>query len=186
MDDTAIIDLYWSWSESAIEETAKKYGSYCTAIAMNILYSHEDSEECVNDTYLRTWNAIPPQRPAIFKSFLGRITRNLSLDKYKERSAKKRGGDEIPHLLGELDDCVTSRNLVEDELEAKELAALIDSFLLSIDDASRIVFVRRYWYADSITSISSRFRMSESKVKSMLFRARNKLRDYLEKEGVTI
>ena len=113
MDDTMIIDLYWERSESAINETALKYGNYCTKIAMNILQSREDSEECVNDTYLKTWDAIPPQRPAKLSAFLGRITRNLSFNKYKARSTQKRGGTDIELLLSELEDCIPSSSSVE-------------------------------------------------------------------------
>jgi RNA polymerase sigma-70 factor (ECF subfamily) len=181
-----ILDLYWSRSESAISETALKYGNYCTKIAMNILQNREDTDECVNDTYLKTWNAIPPQRPEIFPSFLGKITRNLSLNKYKEQRTKKRGGYEVALLLDELEDCIPSGNSVEAEYEAGIIAKAIGSFLYSINTESRIIFVRRYWYVDSITCIATRFQMSESKVKSMLYRTRNKLRTYLEKEGITI
>ena len=186
MDDTMIIDLYWERSESAINETALKYGNYCTKIAMNILQSREDSEECVNDTYLKTWDAIPPQRPEKLSAFLGRITRNLSFNKYKARSTQKRGGTDIELLLSELEDCIPSGSSVEADYEAGQLAKLIDSFLASSKPENRVIFVRRYWYADSIASISNRFGISESKVKSSLLRTRNKLRDYLEKEGVTL
>jgi len=186
MDDEMIISLYWERSESAISETDKKYGGYCTKIAMNILHNKEDSEECVNDAYLKAWNAIPPQRPMIFMSFLGRITRNLSLDKYKERRAQKRGGDKIELLLSELKNCVPSNADVEAEYEAGIIAKAINIFLDSIDLESRAVFVRRYWYADPVGLIAERFDMSESKVKSMLFRTRKKLKTYLEKEEVNI
>ena len=192
MDDAAIIDLYWARSETAIDETAKKYGGYCAKIAMNILQNHEDSEECVNDTYLKTWDAIPPQRPAIFISFLGRITRNLSLNRYKERNTKKRGGNKngdenkVGLLLSELADCIPSGSNTETEYETELTAKTIDNFLYSVEQENRIIFVRRYWYADSVNSISERFNISESKVKSMLFRMRNKLKIYLEKEGVII
>ena len=186
MDDNMIIDLYWTRSESAIGETSSKYGRYCTKIAMNILNDREDSEECVNDTYLSVWNAIPPQRPASFSAFLGRITRNLSLNKYKAQNAKKRGGTEIALILGELVDCVPSGNSVESEYEAGRIAKIIDGFLASAGAENRILFVRRYWHADSIKSIANRFSMSESKVKSSLFRTRAKLKEHLEKEGVEI
>jgi RNA polymerase sigma-70 factor (ECF subfamily) len=186
MDDVVIIDLYWARSESAISETAKKYGLYCSAIAENILHSKEDSEECVNDTYLITWNAIPPQRPTVFRAFLGKITRNLSLNKYKEQRTKKRGGDEIALLFSELEDCVPSNSDVEMEYETSLIIEAINTFLRSLDSEGRIVFVRRYWYADSIGAIAARFKMSESKVKSMLFRTRRTLKLYLENEGVTL
>ena len=186
MNDDMIIDLYWRRSEAAIRETAQKYGGYCTAIAMNILQSREDSDECVNDAYLRVWDTIPPQRPVLFRPFLGRVTRNVSLNRYKERHAQKRGGNEIELLLEELEGCVPSGSDVEDEYESGVTAKAIDRFLCSIDAENRIVFVRRYWYADSIAGISERFRVSESKVKSMLFRTRVKLKAYLESEGIAI
>ena len=186
MSDTEILDLYWDRSESAISETARQYGSYCASIAMNILRSREDSEECVNDTYLKAWNSIPPQRPSILKSFLGRITRNLSFDKYKARRAQKRIGDETALLLSELDECVPTVHTVEDYVETKFLEESIDSFLSVISQEDRILFVRRYWYADSIAEIARRFSMGESKVKTNLFRTRNKLKHYLEKEGISL
>ena len=186
MEDNIIINLYWERSESAINETAQKYGGYCTKIAMNILHNQEDAEECVNDTYLKTWNSIPIQRPAILISFLGRITRNLSLDKYKKCHTKKRGGYEIEILLSELEDCVSSGSNVETEYEAGSIAQVINNFLYSIEYENRIVFVRRYWYADSIEAIASRLGVSESKIKSMLFRTRKKLKNYLEKEDINI
>lgn len=181
-----IFDLYWARSELAVNETAAKYGKYCKTIAMNILRNNEDADECVNDTFLMAWNAIPPERPSIFSSFLGKITRNLSLNKYKAQRARKRGGGELAPILSELEDCVPSPGGVESECEANAVSEAINGFLRSIDTANRIVFVRRYWYADSIVSISSRFQMSESKVKSMLYRTRNKLKIHLEKEGIMI
>lgn len=186
MDDTMILDLFWARSESAISETDAKYGKYCNTIAMNILRNTEDARECVNDTYLNTWNAMPPERPSILSSFLGKITRNLSLNKYKEQRRKRRGGGEVALILDELEDCVPSTGSVEAEVESNTGIKAINTFLLSIESGDRIVFVRRYWYADSIVSIASRFQLSESKVKSMLFRTRNKLRIYLEKEGIPI
>jgi len=186
VDDETIINLYWERSESAINETIKKYGNYCTKIAMNILHNTEDSEECVNDTYFKTWNSIPTQRPKIFMSFLGRITRNLSLDKYKQRNRQKRGGNEVELILNELEDCISATTTVEAEYETGMIAQTIDIFLDSIDSENRAVFVRRYWYADSIESIAERFGMSESKIKSMMFRTRNKLKTYLEKAGIDI
>ena len=186
LDDNDIIELYQARAESAIGETSLKYGGYCLKIAMNILQLREDSEECVNDTYLNAWNSIPPQNPVRLSAFLGRITRNLALNRYRAKRAQKRGGAEVELLLSELEDCVPAKNSVEEEFEIRRVAELIERFLASSDEANRIVFTRRYWYADSIKSISERFNMSESKVKSMLFRLRGRLREYLEKEGVNI
>jgi RNA polymerase sigma-70 factor (ECF subfamily) len=184
MDDEMILDLYWARSESAVSETAKKYGSYCTKIAANILLNSEDAEECVNDTYQKAWESIPPQRPANLRAYLGRITRNLSLNRYKEQRTQKRGGDNIALIYSELEECIPASRNVEAEFESGLVAGAINSFLKSLDRESRIVFVRRYWYADSIHAIAARFGMSESKVKSMLFRTRKKLRTHLENEGV--
>ena len=186
MTDAEILDLYQKRSETAIEETARQYGRYCTAIAMNILRNAEDSDECVNDTYLNAWNSIPPERPSVFPAFLGRITRNLALDRYKARKTQKRAGDETSLLLSELEDCIPSGRSVEDEIEAGIISETIDKFLSGIGKDDRVFFVRRYWYADSISAIARRFAVSESKVKSNLFRTRNKLRDYLIKEGIAI
>jgi len=186
MTDIEILDLYWARSESAISETSRQYGSYCLAIAMNILRNRDDSEECVNDTYLNAWNAIPPQRPAVLSSFLGRITRNLSLDRYKAQKAQKRCSGETTLLLSELEDCIPSRSMVDDKVEAKALEEAIDSFLSTVRNDDRVFFVRRYWYADSVSEIANRFAVSESKVKTSLFRTRNKLRIILEREGIVV
>lgn len=186
VDDETIVNLYWARSESAINETDKKYGNYCTQIAMNILHNKEDSEECVNDTYFKTWNSIPTQRPTILRAFLGQITRNLSLDKYKKRRVQKRGGNEVELIFSELENCVSSTATVEAEYEAGSIAKIIDNFLDSINSDNRIIFVRRYFYADSIKTIAARFQMSESKVMSILFRTRNKFKAYLEKEEINI
>ena len=186
MDDSMILDLYWARSESAIDETAKKYGNYCFTIANNILQNNEDAEECVNDTYHKTWDTVPPQRPVIFRAFLGKICRNLSLNRYKKQRTQKRGGGNIALIYSELEDCIPSDSNVEMEYESSLVIGAINSYLLSLDSENRIVFVRRYWYADSIQAIATRFQMSESKVKSMLFRTRNKLKTYLENEGVIL
>jgi len=186
MTDVEIIELFWVRSETAISETARIYGAYCKTIAMNILRNTEDAEECVNDTYMKTWETIPPQRPVVLYTFLGRITRNLSLDRYKARKAQKRTGDETALLLSELDDCVSARKSVEDEFEAGLVAEAIDRFLASVSEEYQIIFIRRYWYANSIAAIAERFEMSESKVKSILFRMRKNLRIFLEREGVEV
>ena len=181
-----IIDLYWARSEAAISETANKYGHFCAAIAMNILHSNEDAAECVNDTYLKTWDAIPPQRPTFFSAFLGKITRNLALNKYRAQRTKKRGGGEMALIYSELEGSVPSKSNVEREYEASLAVEVINSWLRSVEKESRIIFVRRYWYLDSIQTIAKHFKMSESKVKSMLYRLRQALKTQLEKEGVTL
>lgn len=185
MEDSAIIDLYWSRDQRAIEETAGKYGSFLHALAWNILRSHGDTEECVNDTYLRAWNAIPPARPAAFRAWLGRIARNLSLDRWKaERTQRRGGGAEV--LLGELEECVPAPRGMEQQLEDREIAALISAFLRRLPAESRRVFLRRYWYGQELAEIAAEQGCGVGKVKSSLFRTRKALRAYLEEEGIAL
>lgn len=183
MEDDKIIDLYWERSEAAITETEKKFGNYCKSIAYHILSNNEDADECVNDTYLALWNTIPPSKPDRLTAFIGRITRNIAFDKYDFNTAQKRNG-KFDLILSELGDCITSPDNVESQYLAKQTAKEISNFLRSIDYGSRNVFIRRYWYAESIAEVAERFHMSESKVKSMLFRTRKKLKQYLLKEGL--
>ena len=184
MEDARIVDLYWARSENAISETSAKYGKYCYAIAYNVLANHQDADESVNDTYLDAWNNMPPHRPAILSTFLGKITRRISIDKWRGRTAEKRGGGEIVLALDELSDCVPSDHNVEHEVEAAELAKVIDDFVMSLPLMDRRVFICRYWYLDPISVISQQFSFSESKVKMMLHRQRKKLLSYLEKEAI--
>ena len=186
MEDHAIVALFWAREERALEETARKYGSYCWTIAHNILRSREDTEECVNDTYMRAWHAMPPQRPSILPSFLGKITRNLSLDRYKAGRAGKRGGGNLPMALDELGDCVASRSGVEQMFAEAELSRSIDRFLRTLPEKECCIFLRRYWYVDSVSDIARRYRMAEGTVKSTLFRTRQKLKHYLEQEGIAV
>ncbi len=183
MDDKSIIDLYLDRSENAISETSEKYGKYCFSIAFNILSDKEDSEESVNDTYLAAWNNIPPRVPSILSTFLGKITRNISLNRWKSRRAYKRGGGEVPLALDELEECVSTGESVEETFEKKELLRSVNRFLDALPDMERNLFVCRYWYLDSIHDIALRFGFTESKVTSMLHRIRGKLRKHLEKEG---
>ena len=186
MEDSAIIELYWSRDQRAIEETAGKYGPFLHSLVWNILHSRGDAEECVNDTYLRAWNAIPPTRPAVLRAWLGRIARNLSLDRWKEGRTQKRGGGAVEVLLGELDDCVPAPHGVEKQLEDQEIAALISAFLRRLSAESRGIFLRRYWYGQDLADIAAELRCGVGKVKSSLFRTRKALRDYLEKEGIAL
>ena len=186
MEDEAIIALYWDRNQTAISATAEKYGAFLYNLSWNILRSFPDAEECVNDTYLRTWNAIPPARPTAFRAWLGRITRNLSLDRWKSARAEKRGGDAAELLLGELDDCIPTPDQVEKHLEDQEIARLISVFLRALPSENRIIFLRRYWYGDSVAQIAAKLHCGEGKVKSSLFRTRKALRSYLEKEGVLL
>lgn len=183
MDDKRIVELYWARSESAISETAAKYGGYCYSIAYNILTNQEDAEESVSDTYLAAWNGIPPRRPAVLATFLGKITRHISIDRWRTRSACKRGGGEIALALEELENCVADSHSVEQAYARKELAAALNRFLDNLPQTDRNVFLCRYWYLDPIADIASNFGFSQSKVTSMLHRTRGKLLKQLEKEG---
>ncbi len=185
MDDGQIIDLYWNRDQRAVRETDGKYGKLLHSIAWNLLQSREDSEECVNDTYLRAWNTIPPTRPEAFRTWLGQITRNLSLDRWKNRKAEKRGGGaEI--LLGELEDCLPSQAGPERVVEEQELAEALNIFLWGLSLESRAMFLRRYWYGQNVAEVAEALGCGAGKVKSSLFRSRKALRAYLEQEGITV
>lgn len=183
MEDKQIIDLYWNRSEEAISETDTKYGPYCYKIAYNILTNKEDSEESVYDTYMDAWNAMPPHRPTLLASFLGKITRRISIDRWRGRTATKRGGREIDLALDELEWCVSDSRSLEDELDRKELIRAVNQFLSSLPVTERRVFLHRYWAMESIENIAVTYNFSQSKVASMLHRTRKKLRIILEKEG---
>jgi RNA polymerase sigma-70 factor (ECF subfamily) len=185
MEDTKIIDLYWDRDETAIRHTAEKYGRYCAKIAANILDDKGDCEECVNDTYWRAWNAMPTERPEILSAFLGAITRNLSLDRYRKSHRKKRGQGKMALVYEELKECVGESEM-EHQVNAMALTACINQFLAEMEKENRIIFVRRYWYMDSTAAIAGRLCVSESKVKSSLFRSRKKLRSVLVQEGFEV
>lgn len=186
MKDIDIIKLYFERSEKAISETDSKYGAYCSCIAENILNNRQDSEECVSDTYLKTWNSIPPNKPSNLRTYLGRITRNLAINRYKMYSAEKRGGTAMAVVLSELEGCIPSALTVEDVLDEKLLIRALEDFLKHQSDMKRNIFLRRYWYCQSIADIANDFYMSQSKVTSILYRQRQKLKEHLEKEGIFI
>lgn len=186
MEDNRIIELYMERSEKAIEETAKKYGRYCHYISFGILGSDEDAKECVNDTYLRTWNAIPPARPNLLKTFLGKIVRNLSLNRYEKMTAEKRGGGQVPLVLSELEECIPAGNDTEQIVTDLVLKNVLNEFLKNLPQDTRRLFVRRYFYLSPVREIASDFQMSENQVTVRLFRTRKKLRVLLEKEGITL
>jgi len=183
MEDQGIVTLYWQRNERAIEETAAKYGAYCHSIAFHILGNHADAEECVNDTYHSAWKSIPPNRPAVLSTYLGKITRRISFKRWRSRDAQKRGGGELTLSLEELKECIPDRTSVDDGLMAAELSKTIDAFLLTLPANDRRVFVRRYWYCLSIAEISLEFGYSQSKTESILYRVRKKLLARLIKEG---
>ena len=189
MDDQQIIDLYWARSETAISETAKKYESYCHSIAFNILHNREDSEECVNDTFFNAWNTIPPippQRPSRLSAFLGKITRNLSLNKWEQYNAEKRGCGQVPLALEELQDCIPALENVEQVADDLALTEILNQFLSMLPKDRRKIFMRRYWYMDTIKEIAEGYSIGESKVKMSLLRSRNELKQLLEKEGFAL
>lgn len=183
MEDNQIVALYWKRDEEAIRATDQKYGPFCHAIAYNILASHEDAEETVNDTYAGAWNAMPPHRPGVLSSFLAKLTRRISLNRWRDNRAGKRGGGQVPLALDELTECIPAGQDVAQEVELKELAAAVRRFLSGLAENERDVFVSRYFYLAPIAEISQKFGFSESKTKSMLFRIRGKLRKKLQEEG---
>ena len=182
MEDSQIVELYWQKNANAISETADKYGMYCFTIADNILHSAEDSEECVNDTWLRAWNAIPPQKPDVLRIFLARITRNLAFNRFNARNAQKRGGGEIALVLDELGECLGGAD-TEAAYEAKELRQCIRRFVRSLPEREGNVLVRRYFFAESAADIAKRYGLTENNVMVILSRTRRKLKAHLLKEG---
>ena len=182
MEDAAIIELYWQRSEDAIPETARKYGPYCHRVAYNICADDRDAEECVNDTWLRAWNRMPNERPFLLSVFLGAITRNLALDRWRAGHSKKRGGGELPLALDELGDCVRGSVDPERVVEAKELEQAIDRFVDTLPETEQLIFLSRYWFLASVAEIAGKAGCSQSKVKTTLFRLRKKLRVMLQEE----
>lgn len=186
MEDEQIIGLYWDRSELAITRTAEKYGGYCFSIADNILHSREDSDECVNDTWLNTWNSIPPQRPNIFSAFLAKITRSLALNRYNYLRRKKRGGGQLDLLLSELDDCVASAYSVERGFDEKKTTEIINDFLRELPKTHSALFVQRYFFCRPIEELKRMSGWSQSKITSMLYRMRIQLKERLEREGIPL
>lgn len=183
MTDEHIVAQFWARSEDAIKNTSEKYERYLMKIAENILHVREDAEECVNDTYLMAWNQIPPDRPRELLPYLGRLIRCLAYNRYDYLTAQKRSVD-FTMQLTELEDCLS--DVSEDPNENGELAAVISAFLRTLEPQKRNMFLRRYWFSDSIADIAARFGVSESKVKSVLFRVRKQLKTYLEREGYRV
>ncbi|SHI52995.1 RNA polymerase sigma-70 factor, ECF subfamily [Butyrivibrio fibrisolvens DSM 3071] len=185
MEDSTIIELYFDRNEDAIVQTKNKYGRMLSSISMRILHSLEDADECENDTYLKTWNVIPPQRPDIFSAFLSRIVRNLSLDRYDMMHADKRGNAQVGVLLDELAEVIAD-DKAGDSDSARELSEILNRFLSEQKELTRKMFIRRYYFGYSVAEIAEKYDLTESNVKMTLLRVRNKLKDYLEKEGVTV
>lgn len=183
MTDTEIIGLYQARNETAIAESDAKYGAYCFTVADNILNNREDSGECVNDTWLYTWNVIPPKCPDVLRLFFAKITRNLSIDRLRRRTSQKRGGGELALALEELEECVPYRSTVEETLDEKRLGVVIDEFLRTLPKRDRQFFLRRYFFTEAVSKIAARFKVSENAVSVSLHRTRAKLKIHLEKEG---
>ncbi len=183
MEDERIVMLYWERNENAILESERKYGKYCFSIAYNVLHSHEDSNECVNDTWKSAWEAMPPEKPNVLQSFLARITRNIAIDRYRRDSAQKRSA-EVDKNIDEYYECIPNKDApIDDEVVLKQA---INGFLSSLDTATRVIFMRRYWYSMSVKDIAKSMRLSESHISVILHRTRNKFKEYLTKEGIFV
>lgn len=185
LEDSQIIELFFERSEQAIAELSEKYGKVCSSVSRNILKNELDAEECVNDAYLAAWNTIPPQEPNPLLSYLCRIVRNLSLKKYHSNTAAKRN-NYYDTTLDELVECIASNTTIENEVFAKELSQQLNSFLATLRQKDRVMFVRRYWYCDSVSEIASYFQMNSNAVSVRLLRIRERLRKYLKKEGIHV
>ena len=186
MNDKQIVELYWQRNQLAIEVTDCKYGPYCTAIAQNILQNEQDTKECINDTWLAAWNSMPPQKPEVLPPFLGRITRNLSFNKARYRRAQKRQNDEFALILDELAGVVSDVETTESAADEKALIADIDHFLSSLSKTKKAIFVRRYFYCDSIQNLAKAYGFSENHISVTLSRTRKKLAAYLTERGYTL
>lgn len=186
MEDRQIVDLYWERSEAAISESAEKYGRYCHSIAYRILFDEQDSCECVNDTWLKAWESMPPHRPAVLSAFLGKITRNLAINRYHFNRTEKRGGGQLPLAMEELEDCIPSAQSVESVADDLVLKDVLSRFISSLSADNRRIFLQRYWYFCSVKEIAQEFGMTQSRVKMSLLRSRNELKAMLEKEGIVL
>ena len=186
MLDQEIIALYFARNERAIEETGKKYGAYCYTVAHRILSAHEDAEECVNDTYFRVWNAIPPERPNVFRLFLAKITRNLAINRYDMLHTQKRGSGEVAVVLDELEECIAGQGSPEQEVIAGELGESIDRFVRDLPERDGNIFIRRYFFTEPVEEIAKRYGLSPGNVSVILHRTRGKLQKYLAKEGYLV
>ena len=183
MDDNAMLDLYFARDQQAVEATSREYGAYCLSIARNILDDRGAAEECVNDAWLKCWQSIPPQRPRSLKHFAGRIVRNLALSALRAEQAQKRGGGQVRLALDELSEVVSGGDTPEGALDRQALRGALDGFLAGLPQRDRNLFLRRYWYLDSVEALAKRFRMSRTHVTTTLHRLRQKLRVHLQPEG---
>ena len=184
MFDEEIVEMYWARSEDAILETSKKYGKYCFSIAYNILRDNEDSNECVNDTYFKAWNSMPSHRPDRLSTFLGKITRNIALNKYEYYSAQKRGAGQLEGVIDELSECISGEESPESVIDRMICDDVINTFLAGQTAENRKIFVSRYWYACTVAEISQKYHISENSITVRLYRMRNALKSILKKEGL--
>ena len=184
MTDERIIELFWQRNEAAVREVSAKYGFYCGVVCRNILKDTQDSDECLNDTWLRAWNSIPPQKPKNLKMFLAKISRNLAIDRYKRQNAVKRGRGESELILEELEECISHSSNVENEVLSEELGAAINTFLKSLPERDRNIFIRRYFYADHTEKIAKQYTLTVNNIMVILSRTRVKLKNYLMEGGL--
>ena len=186
MEDEEIIQLLWDRKETGLESLSEKYGKYCFSVSCRIVNNEEDAKECVNDTWFRAWNSIPPHQPENLAGYLAKIARNLAMSCYKKQHRKKRGGDNVTMALDELSDCVSDGKRVEERMEQRELTNAIAVFLRGKDELKRNIFIQRYFYLVEVKEIATHFQMKENTVKSILYRLRKELGKYLQKEGIYI
>lgn len=185
MEDVAIIELYWARNEDALTQTDRKYGPMCRSLAFNILSDQQDSEECVNDTWHRAWNTMPPQRPSSLRAYLGRIVRNLSISRLRERTAQKRGGG-VKVMFSELEDCLPSTTRIDQDMDAKELAHAISRWLRTLDADDRVLFVRRYWYGEPLHTLAAQWGFESNRMAKRMLKLRRSLKQSLEQEGFDV
>lgn len=183
MQDEKIVELYWNRDEAAIEATRQKYGSYLFVVADNILSCAEDSKECVNDTYLAAWNSIPPHKPQALQSYLCKLIRRIAIDIYRSKNRLKRNGSAYDISLSELSECISDKITPENQLEYKRLAKAISDFLRTVPQKNRVLFLCRYYFMDSLRDSAKYCKIRESTAKTILYRTRCSLREYLIKEG---
>lgn len=184
MEDEEIIELYFSRSEKAIEETSRKYHSFCYSVANRVLRSNEETEECINDVYLKLWNTIPPQRPQCLMAYIGRIVKNISISKWRSNNSLKHNSGKGLIQLSELAECVDMETDIESENDRAELAETVTEFIRGLKEIKQRIFIQRYWYMMDIKEIAENNNLGESKVKMTLMRTRNELKDYLSEKGL--
>lgn len=184
LEDCKIIELFFERNEEAVSACKEKYGAYCLTIARNVLQNEEDAEECLSSACLALWNTIPPNSPEKLGAYIGRITHNIAINRFRKNVRKKRGGGEAEAAFSELEECIPEKNGVEEEIERAEITSVIEKFLYSNPPEKRNIFIRRYWYMYPVAEIAKAYGISESKTKSVLFRMRKELKKYLEKEGL--